>query len=313
MPFTFDPEFAPLMAARAEFMAGMPAANSPLELRAMADVGLGMLAESLPPIGGVSDRAVTVTAADGTELPAVWCTKDGHSPGSAAVYLHGGGMVCGSVATYLPFVRRYVERTGVPMLAVDYRLAPENPHPTPVEDCFAALQWVHTNAGELGVDPARVAVMGDSAGGGLAAGVALIARDRGAPLAKQILVFPMLDDRTTVPDPELVDFAGWTYENNEMGWRALLGDAIGGPDVSPYAAPSRATDLAGLAPAYLDVGELDIFRDEDVEYCRGLGLAGVSVELHVHPGVAHGFDMTLADARVTQRALADRCRTLMDL
>ena len=313
MPFTFDPEFAPLMAARAEFMAGMPAANSPLELRAMADVGLGMLAESLPPIGGVSDRAVTVTAADGTELPAVWCTKDGHSPGSAAVYLHGGGMVCGSVSTYLPFVRRYVERTGVPMLAVDYRLAPENPHPTPVEDCFAALQWVHTNAGELGVDPARVAVMGDSAGGGLAAGVALIARDRGAPLAKQILVFPMLDDRTTVPDPELVDFAGWTYENNEMGWRALLGDAIGGPDVSPYAAPSRATDLAGVAPAYLDVGELDIFRDEDVEYCRRLGVAGVSVELHVHPGVAHGFDMTLADARVTQRALTDRCRTLMDL
>jgi len=156
-------------------------------------------------------------------------------------------------------------------------------------------------------------VMGDSAGGGLAAGVALIARDRGVPLAKQILVFPMLDDRTTVPDPELVDFAGWTYENNEMGWRALLGDAIGGPDVSPYAAPARATDLAGLAPAYLDVGELDIFRDEDVEYCRRLGTAGVSVELHVHPGVAHGFDMTLADAQVTQRALADRCRTLAAL
>jgi acetyl esterase/lipase len=98
-----------------------------------------------------------------------------------------------------------------------------------------------------------------------------------------------------------------------MGWRALLGDAIGGPDVSPYAAPSRATDLTGLAPAYLDVGELDIFRDEGVAYCRRLGTAGVSVELHVHPGVAHGFDMTLADAQVTQRALADRCRTLAAL
>jgi len=313
MPFTFDPEFAPLMALRAEAVAAMPVVTTPLELRAMADVGLGMLAQSLPSIGAVSEREVAVTAADDTELPAVWVTKDGHSTGSAAVYLHGGGMVCGSVATYLPFVRRYVERTGVPMLAVDYRLAPEHPHPTPVEDCFAALEWLHANAAELGVDPARIAVMGDSAGGGLAAGVALIARDRGVPLARQILVFPMLDDRTTVPDPELVDFAGWTYENNEMGWRALLGDAIGGADVSPYAAPSRATDLAGLAPVYLDVGELDIFRDEDVEFCRRLGLAGVSVELHVHPGVAHGFDMTLADARVTQRALADRCRTLMDL
>jgi len=313
MPFTFDPEFAPLMAARAEAMAAMPVASTPLELRAMADVGLGMLAQSLPVMAGLSGREVTVIAGDGTALPATWVAKDGHASGSAALYLHGGGMVCGSVTTYLPFVRRYVERTGVPMLAVDYRLAPEHPHPTPVEDCFAALQWLHANAGELGVDASRIAVMGDSAGGGLAAGVALIACDRGVPLAKQILVFPMLDDRTTVPDPELVDFAGWTYENNEMGWRALLGDAIGRSEVSPYAAPARATALAGLAPAYLDVGELDIFRDEDVEYCRRLGLAGVSVELHVHPGVAHGFDMTLADARVTQRALADRCRTLMDL
>lgn len=313
MPFTFDPEFAPLMAQRAEAMAAVPPVTTPLELRAMADVGLGMLAESLPTMAGLGERAVAVTAVDGTELPAVWVSKDGHATGSAAVYLHGGGMVCGSVATYLPFVRRYVERSGVPMLAVDYRLAPEHPHPTPVEDCFAALQWLHAHAGDLGVDPARIAVMGDSAGGGLAAGVALIARDRGVPLARQILVFPMLDDRTTVPDPELVDFAGWTYENNEMGWRALLGPAIGGPEVSPYAAPARATDLTGLAPTYLDVGELDIFRDENVEYCRRLGLAGVSVELHVHPGVAHGFDMTLADARVTQRALADRCRTLMSL
>jgi acetyl esterase/lipase len=294
-------------------MAEAPVASTPLELRAMADVGLGMLAQALPPIGGVGERAVTVTASDGATLDAVWVTKDGHAPGSAAVYLHGGGMVCGSVATYLPFVRRYVERSGVPMLAVDYRLSPEHPHPTPVEDCFAGLQWLHANAGDLGVDPRRIAVMGDSAGGGLAAGVALIARDRGLALAKQILVFPMLDDRTTVSDPELVDFAGWTYENNEMGWRALLGDAIGTAEVSPYAAPARATDLAGLAPAYLDVGELDIFRDENVEYCRRLGLAGVPVELHVHPGVPHGFDMVSADAQVTQRALADRCRTLANL
>ncbi|MFN8028459.1 MAG: alpha/beta hydrolase [Acidimicrobiia bacterium] len=313
MPFAFDPEFAPLMAAQRELMADRPAASTPLELRAMADVGLGMLAESLPTYAGLSEREVTVTAGDGEDLPAVWVTKDGHGTGSAALYLHGGGMVCGSVATYLPFVRRYVERTGVPMLAVDYRLAPEHPHPTPVEDCFAALHWLYRNAGDLGVDAARIAVMGDSAGGGLAAGVAILARDRGLPLAKQILVFPMLDDRTTVPDPELVEFAGWTYENNEMGWRALLGDAIGTDGVPPSAAPARATDLRDLAPTYLDVGELDIFRDEDLEYCRRLGQAGVSVELHLHPGVAHGFDMTLADAQVTQRALADRCRTLMSL
>ena len=272
MPFSFDPEFAPLMASMREAMVDAPKATTPLELRAMADVGLGMLAESLPAMAGLSERAVTVRRADGTELPAVWVAKDGHTTGSAALYLHGGR---DGVRQRRHLPRRSCAATwsaaGVPMLAVDYRLAPEHPHPTPVEDCFAGLEWLHANAAELGVDPARIAVMGDSAGGGLAAGVALLARDRGVPLAKQILVFPMLDDRTTVPDPELVDFAGWTYEQNEMGWRALLGDAIGGADVSPYAAPARAADLAGLAPAYLDVGELDIFRDEDVEYCRRLG------------------------------------------
>src|SRR5262249_8324626 len=155
--------------------------------------------------------------------------------------------------------------------------------------------------------PARIVVMGDSGGGGLAAAATLMARDRGVAVARQILVYPMLDDRTTVPDPELVPFAGWSYDDNYTGWHALLGDAIGTDDVDPYAAPARATDLGGLPPTYIEVGELDIFRDESIEYARRLSNAGTSVELHVHPGCAHGFDRMNPDADVVRRAALIVC------
>jgi acetyl esterase/lipase len=146
-------------------------------------------------------------------------------------------MIMGSVAGYDRLVAGYVADSGVPFLSVDYRVAPEHPHPAPVEDAYAGLAWLLEHADELGVDPTRVAVMGDSGGGGLAAGVALLARDRGLALARQVLVYPMLDDRTTVPDPELVPFAAWSYDDNYTGWHALLGDTVGGPDVPATAAP----------------------------------------------------------------------------
>lgn len=153
--------------------------------------------------------------------------------------------------------------------------------------------------------------MGDSAGGGLAAGVALLARDRGGPaLARQILIYPMLDDRTTTPDPALTPFAFWTYDDNITGWGALLGDAAGGAEVSPYAAPARVADVVGLPTTYIEVGELDIFRDEDIEYARRLGAAGISTELHVHTGAPHGFDGFAPSTDVVRRAVADRHRVL---
>jgi acetyl esterase/lipase len=226
-------------------------------------------------------------------------------------------MICGMGelgVLYDGLARLYVAESQVPLLLVDYRTAPEFPHPVPVQDCFAALVWLVDHAAELGVDPARVAVMGDSAGGGLAAAVCLMARERGGPaVALQVLVYPMLDDRTTVPDPELAQFATWTYDDNATGWGALLGDGLGGDGVSAYAAPARMTDLSLLPPTYIDVGDLDIFRDEDIAYARRLAAAGVPTELHVHPGCPHAFEGLAPNAAVSRRAIADRVRRLRGL
>jgi acetyl esterase/lipase len=201
------------------------------------------------------------------------------------------------------------------LLLLDYRVAPEHPHPTPVEDCYAALCWLAEQAPALGVNPARIAVMGDSAGGGLAAGVALLARDRGGPaIAQQILIYPMLDDRTTTPDPQLpASYLTWNYDDNLTGWSAVLGESAGTDAVSPYAAPARAGDLTGLPAAFIDVGDRDIFRDEDITYARRLADAGVPTELHVHPGCPHSFEGLVRAAAVSQRAIADRTRRLRSL
>jgi acetyl esterase/lipase len=225
--------------------------------------------------------------------------------------LHGGGMIVGSVAIFDGPVSRYVARTGVSMLSLEYRLAPEHPHPAPVEDAYAGLVWLADHAAELGIDPGRIAVMGDSAGGGLAAGVAILSRDRKGPaVARQLLVYPMLDDRTTKPDPYIAPLAGWSYDDNATGWNALLGPGHEHREVDPSAAPGRLEDAAGLPPAYIEVGQLDIFRDEDVRYALTLSQAGVPVELHLHPGVPHEYDAIAFDADVSRRAQSDRDRVL---
>ena len=178
------------------------------------------------------------------------------------------------------------------------------------EDSFSALMWLHDHAAELGVDPERIAVMGDSGGGGPTAAAAILARDRKLPVAKQILVYPMLDDRNTTPGPIPEELLTWGYDNNYTGWVTLLGDQIGTDAVSPVASPARLPDFTGLAPAYIDVGDLDIFRDESIAYAGGLASAGIPVELHVHPGAPHGFERFVPDSRVAQRAMADRARAV---
>jgi acetyl esterase/lipase len=269
------------------------------------------------PVAAVEVDRHTLTTADGATLDVDWYHASAGQPGSAVLYLHGGGMIFGLEhlgRVYDLVVRDYVATSGVPMLVVDYRIAPEHPHPTPVEDCYAALRWLADNATTLGVDRARIGVMGDSAGGGLAAGVCLLARDRGGPpIAQQLLIYPMLDNRAHAPDPQLLPFLTWTYDDNVTGWAALLGDAAGTDAVSPYAAPARATDLSGLPDTYIDVGDLDIFRDEDLAYARRLSDAGVPTELHLLPGCPHAFETLARGADVSQRAINDRLRRLRSL
>ena len=274
-------------------------------------------ATSAPP-EGVDTEHFTLSASDGATLAATWYRRStGEQPGSAVLYLHGGGMIFGLEhigKLYDIAMREYVAAAGVPMLVIDYRVAPEHPHPTPVEDCYTALEWLAGAATEFGFDPSRLAVMGDSAGGGLAAGVCLMARDRGGPsIAQQLLIYPMLDDRPSAPDPALLPFLTWSYDDNLTGWGALLGDKAGGDDVSPYAAPARAADLAGLPDTYIDVGDLDIFRDEDIAYARRLSEAGVPTEFHLQPGCPHAFEVLARGADVATRALNDRVRRLQSL
>lgn len=210
------------------------------------------------------------------------------------IHIHGGGFVMGAAAPYEPMHRRMALELGCVIVAVDYRLAPETPFPGSIEDCYATLDWTFASAKALGVDVARIGVMGESAGGGLAAALALLVRDRGEyHLAFQHLIYPMLDDRTCVhPDPHAyVGEFVWTPHNNHFGWSALLGVPPGSSDVSPYAAAARAQDLSGLPPAFLSVGSLDLFLEEGVEYARRLLRSGVPTELHVFPGGFHGYDI----------------------
>ncbi|MCY4154581.1 MAG: alpha/beta hydrolase [Gammaproteobacteria bacterium] len=212
----------------------------------------------------------------------------------ACVSIHGGGYVAGTAAFSGPGNVRTAAEVGCMVVSVDYRLAPETRAPGAVEDCYSALKWLHENADELGVDRNRIAIGGESAGGGLAAALALLARDRGEfNICFQVLIYPMLDDRTAAGknhNPHTGEFL-WTSESNAFGWEALLGAKPGGANVSPYAAAARATDLSNLPPAYLSVGSLDLFLEENIDYATRMLRAGVNVELHVYPGAYHGYEM----------------------
>ncbi|MBT2429659.1 alpha/beta hydrolase [Streptomyces sp. ISL-112] len=228
------------------------------------------------------------------------------------LYIHGGGMITGSIQTDHRQVLPLVEAVNAVVVSVEYRLAPEHPHPAPVEDCYAALLWMSDEASVLGIDPGRLALYGGSAGGGLAAGVALLARDRGTPrLVFQMLPYPMLDDRNITPSShEITGIGIWDRAANLQGWQALLGDRAGTDQVSPYAAPARTNDLSGLPPAYLDVGELDLFRDESITYANRLMQAGVPVELHVYPGGIHAGELLAPDAELSTRITDYRMNAL---
>lgn len=252
---------------------------------------------------------LSVRAADGYYIPVrIYMPKQAPRPLGVLVNFHGGAFVAGDLDISQATVTRYADRAQIAVVDVDYRLAPEHPFPVGVEDCYAALEWTVTNADSHGLDPARIAVGGNSAGGGLGAAVALMARDRGGPtIAFQLLLYPVLDDRmTTRSVREMTTTPMWTGPACAHMWQHYLGDAVGSDDVSPYAAPARARDLSGLPPAYVLACEHDPLRDEDVDYAVALMHAGVSVDLHVVAGTFHGYnDMPTAISKRATAEIAD--------
>jgi triacylglycerol lipase len=215
-------------------------------------------------------------------------------PLPAVLHVHGGGYLIGSPEAALPRLQRVVQQIGCVAFSLDYRLAPEAPAPAAVRDCLTVLRWMHGQAAALEIDPARFAIWGDSAGGGIAACTAQAARDEGGlPLVAQFLMQPMLDDRTVLRAeavPSLFGTHVWTPERNRFGWRSYLGVEPGSDNVPPYAAAARATDLRGLPPAFLTIGALDLFLEETLDYGRRLAEVGVDMEMHVYPGTVHGFE-----------------------
>ena len=307
-PPPFDAELLPVIGALPPGMlSGFSAADIP-RVRAMsaaapslsdAELSRGgafeVIHQNVPGPAGAPDVPLLIMRPAAAQAPA-----------ATLYFMHGGGMILGDCRGGLGAVADSAAELGLAVISVEYRLAPETPHPGPVEDCYAGLAWAAGHAAELGLDPARLIVGGLSAGGGLAAAVALLARDRGGPaLIGQWLLCPMLDDRNdTVSARQMAGVGVWDSAANRVGWSALLGDSAGGPDVSQYAAPARATDLSGLPPAFIEVGSAETFRDEDVAYASRIWQAGGQAELHVWPGGSHGFDFMAPQAAVSRAALA---------
>jgi acetyl esterase/lipase len=288
-----------------------------LPQREMSDENLAELRERQWVFSPLSDEIIASSTMESRIVPGpegepdvqvlIYMPRSATGPLGCIFHIHGGGYVVGDVHFMDASLRQFVYELGCAVVTVDYRIAPETVFPGAIEDCYAALRWLFTEAEALGIDHERIGVMGESAGGGLAAAFALLVRDRGEyRLAFQHLSCPMLDDRTCVSDSPN-SYAGefvWTSQQNHYGWRSLLGQEPGSPDVSPYASAARATDLAGLPPAFVYVGALDLFVDETIAYAHRLIRAGIPTELHVYPGGFHGFDSM--DSAISRRATADR-------
>lgn len=306
----FDPELAPLLPMISEFAAPL-SAETLQDTRSMMANGIpGMEPSDLTAGGAVRVEELQVPGPEGAPDVTVLILSptEGKGPRAGIYHTHGGGMVVGDRRTGVELVLPYVAEGLAVAVSVEYRLAPEHPDPAPVEDCYAGLLWTAKNAAKLGIDPDRILIAGASAGGGLAAGTALLARDRGLPrISHQILVCPMLDDRFQTHSSRMLDGEGfWDRNDNLFGWTALLGERRGGPDVSSYAAPARAEDLAGLPRTFIDVGSVETFRDEVLAYAGRLSEAGVLVDLHMWGGAFHASDALGASAAISRASGAAR-------
>jgi acetyl esterase/lipase len=307
--YAIDPELAEALAASPA--AAMDLANVDIPtLRALLEQNRSLL----PPLAEdplVQTEERTIPGPEGNDIPVriYRPTAPSTEPAPGLVFFHGGAFYMGDLDTEHMNCLRATSTTGCVTVSVDYRLSPEHLFPAGAEDCYAALQWTADHASELGIDTGRIAVGGSSAGGALAAAVALMARDRGGPaLCYQTLGYPVLDDRLETPSCAYDDVPIFTGPAAKHMWTLYLGDGRG--DVSPYAAPARADDLSGLPPAYIMTAEFDPLRDEGIDYAVRLQRAGVSTELHNFPGTVHGFDLVAPQAAVSQRAIDDRFAAL---
>lgn len=319
MGLSWDPEFAE---AAASYIESMAAAPKPAlhDVQARRDGVEGLFKEilkSFPDHSEVKVEHFEVPVTDQRKIRMFrFWTTNYKEVGPAILYVHGGGMICGDIENmYAKTLKMYAVETGMQIFAPEYGVAPENPHPGPTEDVFAGLKWLNEHAETYNVDTARIAIQGDSAGGGIAAGVALMARDRGLspPLAKQILHYPMLDDTNVgKQDAALEPFLLlWNEIDNRTGWAALLGDeSVGTNDISPYAAPARVADARNLPPTYLDLGELDLFAKEGLQYALKLLQANVQLECHVYAGVPHAWELLAPKIAVSQQAMKNRLNAM---
>ena len=282
------------------------------ERRAMVSVLEAQVAAEAPVPGNVTTEDLTIPGPAGAPaIPIrIYRPVDATGPAPGVYYIHGGGMMVGSLQTGHAECLRFCSELGAVVVNVDYRLAPEHPHPAHGEDCYAGLRWMVGNAEALGLDPGRVAIYGPSAGGGLAIATALRARDLGSPeVAFVMAIYPMLDPRNVTPSSRAItDLGIWDRDTNAAGWAAYLNGQE--PDV--YASPSLCEDLGGFPPTYMDVGTEDLFRDEDMAFATRLLAAGVPVELHVHPGAYHGSELLAPLAGVSQRQLTRRLEALRE-
>ena len=304
------PELVPAAAQMRDMAKSFP----PLSASTIGEFRQGMTRWKQPllPDVPVEKRGAPV----GTGEPEVAVYVVNARPGSdrpAILHTHGGGYFMGAADQDVPGLQKIARELDCVCVTVDYTLAPEARWRTSTKQNYAGLKWLYQHAGELGVDRSRIALLGESAGGGHAALLAIAARDRGeVPLVAQVLVYPMLDDRTasTHPVPAHIGSLVWTGEFNRFGWRSFLGVEPGAPGVPSAAVPARAHDLAGLPPAFIGVGAIDLFVEEDVEYAHRLIRAGVPTELLVVPGAFHGFDMIAAETRVAREFTAAKLGAL---